>query len=123
MKKILVIDDEKDVRDLIRDLLEQEKFKVFTAEPQDALTAAKVEGPDLILLDIAMPQFDGYTICEKIKSEEVIQDIPVVFLTGKELSPEGIAEHCRKLKAVGYISKLSSPEDFLSKVRSALYQL
>lgn len=121
MKRILIVDDEKEIRELLRDKLSKSQYDVLTASSgKDALRIARDSRPNLILLDIAMPQMDGYAVCDEIKSESATQDIPVLFLTGKDLDPQGIEERCRELSASGYISKLSSLKELLDKLKETL---
>lgn len=121
MKKILVVDDEKEIRDLIKEKLTQDKYRVMTASSgTEALIICKTSRPDLILLDIAMPEIDGYETCAKLKQDPKTKDIPVLFLTGKDLEPEGIMERCKNLGVVGYISKLSTLKELLEKVREII---
>lgn len=120
MKKVLVVDDEKEIRELIKDKLLQNKFEVITASNGDeALNICKSNPPGLILLDIAMPEMDGYETCRKLKQDKNMKNIPVIFLTGKDLEPEGILDHCQDLSAAGYISKLSPLNELLEKVKEA----
>jgi len=121
MKKILVVDDEKEIRELIKDRLSQNKFEVILAQDaKEALRICKTNPPDLILLDIAMPEIDGYETCKRLKQEKSTKDIPVIFLTGKDLAPEAILDHCRDLSAAGYTSKLSTLKELIDKVKEAL---
>lgn len=121
MKKILVVDDEKDIRDLIKDALVRENFSVITSEGgEDAILLSKKEKPDLILLDIAIPLMDGYTICERIKKDGATKNIPVVFLTGKDLDTDSVIEHCQNLFVAGYISKMSPLKELLETVKEVL---
>lgn len=121
MKKILVVDDEKEIRDLIKERLAQNKYAVMTASSgEEALIICKRSLPDLILLDIAMPEMDGYSTCEKLKQDKKTKNIPVLFLTGKDLEPEGIIERCRNLDACGYISKLSTLKELLEKIEKII---
>jgi len=121
MKKILVVDDERAIRDLLKEKLEKSNFTVTVASSgQEALTICKEEPPDLLLLDIAMPGIDGYQTCEKLKQDHKTKDIPVLFLTGKELAPDGVIEHCRNLGARGHISKLSTLRELLSKIEEII---
>lgn len=83
MKKILVIDDEQDLADIIKALLEYEGFSVFVScEAKDGINKAKAEKPDLILLDIVMPGIDGPEVAKILRSETITKDIPVIFVTG-----------------------------------------
>jgi CheY-like chemotaxis protein len=122
MKKILVVDDEKEVVDLLKDVLTQNHFSVVTASSgSEAFEIAKTNDPDLILLDIAMPETDGYMTCDKLQSDKNTQNIPVLFITGKELDPEGVLMHCQNLSVSGYISKMSSLDEIMKGIRKSLF--
>ena len=83
MKRILVIDDDKDLTDTIKFVLEHEGYKVMSShEGEDGIIKAKEQKPDLILLDIMMPGMDGTKAISLLKEEPVTSNIPVVFLTG-----------------------------------------
>ncbi|MBM3246159.1 MAG: response regulator [Candidatus Omnitrophica bacterium] len=121
MKKILIVDDEKEIRDLLKEKLTHSDYKVKTAaDGQEAFALCKINPPDLILLDIAMPQMDGYAVCEKIKQDPKLKDIPILFLTGKDLEPTGILERCGDLGAAGHISKLSTLKELLDRVKETI---
>jgi len=121
MKKILVVDDERDVRDLIKDKLSQNKYAVMTAgDGKEALIIAKNSQPDLILLDIAMPEMNGYATCEKLKSDPTTKNIPILFLTGKDLDVDAIVQRCSDLGVSGYISKLSKLKDLLEDISKVI---
>lgn len=121
MKKILMVDDEVAIRDLLKEKLEESKYAVITASSgEEALAICKDSRVDLVLLDIAMPQMDGYQTCEKLREDHTTKDIPVLFLTGKELAPEGVTEHCINLGACGHISKLSTLKELLAKIREII---
>lgn len=121
MKKILVVDDEKEVRELIKAGLDKTKYATLTAaNGEEALNICKKNKPDLILLDIAMPMMDGYQVCEKLKQDPQTKDIPVLFLTGKDLDPRGIIERYEDLGACGYIPKPSTLKDLLDKIAEIL---
>ena len=121
MKKILIVDDEPEVRGLIKDKLSQNKYAIITAaNGEEALIIARNSPPDLILLDIAMPGMDGYAVCEKLKSEPITKNIPILFLTGKDLDPDAIVERCKDLGANGYISKLSKLKELLEDISKVI---
>lgn len=83
-KKILVVDDEQDLVETIRLKLSSEGYKVESANTGvEALEKAKQTKPDLILLDIMMPELNGYQVCKKIKEDDSLKNIPVVMLTAK----------------------------------------
>jgi putative two-component system response regulator len=116
---ILVVDDIPDNIDIITGILGAEyKIKAAT-NGKIALKVAKSSPmPDLILLDIAMPEMDGYEVCERLKAEEMTKGIPVIFVTAKG----EVADETRGLElgAVDYITKPVSPPIVLARVRNHL---
>ncbi|MEW6100858.1 MAG: response regulator [Candidatus Omnitrophota bacterium] len=121
MKKILVVDDEKEIRELIKEKLSKSDFNILTASNgKEAVEICKAEQPDLVLLDVAMPQMDGYQACQKLRDEKKTRNIPVLFLTGKDLAPESVLERCNTLSASGFVSKLSTLEELLKKIEEVL---
>lgn len=101
-KKILVIDDDPDLSYLLKARLEANKFEVITAyDGTEGLEKTKSEKPDLIILDILMPEKDGYVFVKELKSEEDIKDIPVIVISGKDtlkilFEKEGITDYLVK---------------------------
>jgi CheY-like chemotaxis protein len=121
MKRILIVDDEEDIRGLIKKKLEQSKYEAITVSGgQEALNICKTNKPDLILLDIAMPQMDGYETCEKLKQDKSTRDIPVLFLTAKDLEPEKIIERYNSLGACGYLTKPSTFKELLERIKKVI---
>ena len=121
MQKILVVDDEQDIRDMLKKRLEQAGYSAVTASGgEEAISSAKSDKPDLILLDIAMPLMDGYQACEKLKADKDTKDIPVLFLTAKDLAPQSIYERYEKLGAAGYMPKPSQFSDLLKKIKEII---
>lgn len=83
-KRILIVDDEKDIVDSLQFKLEHEGFDCVVAyDGQDGLLKARGENPDLILLDIMLPKMDGYKICRLLKFDENYRNIPIIMLTAK----------------------------------------
>jgi len=120
-KKVLIVDDEGDIRDFLKQRLLRHKYEAITASSgKEAPSICKMNRPDLVLLDIAMPELDGYETCKIIKQDIETKDIPILLLTGKELEPKGIIERCKELGAQGYISKLSRFEDLLAKIKEVI---
>lgn len=117
-KKILVVDDEENVRRLVRRILGKENIILEAGDGEVTLDIARSQKPDLILMDISMPKMDGYTACYKLKNNEVTKAIPVVMLTGigfalnKKLADE--------VGAVGYITKPFNPQELLDVVSQFL---
>lgn len=120
VNKILVVDDEKDIVDILKyNLLQQKEFEVLTAyNGRDAIKIAQDEKPDLILLDIMMPELNGFDVCKKLKSTPVTADIPVIFLTAKENEIDEIIG--LELGADDYVQKPLSPRKIIARVKSVL---
>jgi DNA-binding response OmpR family regulator len=114
--KILVIDDEPEITDIIETFLETAGYEVKSENSSEiGIEKAKTFMPDLVLLDIMMPSLDGYEICSELKKCEETKNIPVVFLTGKDArSDEGKSF---KVGGVLYIKKPFSCERLLDIVK------
>ena len=115
---ILVVDDVPDNLALARALLRQ-RYDVRTATSGDkALEMASAEPPDLILLDVMMPGLDGYETCVRLKADERLRQIPVIFLTARaEIEDE---ERGFSLGAVDYVTKPLNPSLLLARVNTHL---
>lgn len=117
--KILIVDDIPDNITIISNLLFDKKNEIFTARNgNQALKIAAVRNLDLILLDIAMPEMDGYEVCEKLKADPKTKDIPVIFLTAK-VQPEDIVQGF-DLGAVDYITKPFNASELIVRVDNHL---
>jgi putative two-component system response regulator len=116
---ILVADDAEDIRELLGALLAKDYDVKFAATGGEALLAADTEPlPDLILLDIELPDSDGFQVCAQLKSNPALADIPVVFVTGRT-DPQDEARGLRA-GAVDYLAKPISPPITLLRVRAQL---
>ncbi len=83
--RILVVDDEPHIRQILKFTLEKSGYQVFTAEDgEEALERAFEIKPNLVLLDVMMPKMDGFWLCRVLKSDPKLQHIPVIFLTAKD---------------------------------------
>ncbi|UCE66327.1 MAG: response regulator [Candidatus Zixiibacteriota bacterium] len=88
--KILVIDDEPEITDIVKAFLANAGYEVIVENsPVNAVEKAKKSKPNLVLLDIMMPFMDGYEVCAALKKEPDTTDIPVLFLTGKDANDDG----------------------------------
>jgi two-component system, cell cycle response regulator DivK len=118
-KRILVIEDQKDNRQILRDLLTNADFEVIEAvNGEDGVAAAVAQRPDLILMDIQLPGLDGYEATRRIKADAALRAIPVIAVTSYGLA--GDAEKARAAGCDDYISKPYSPRQLLAKVREYL---
>ena len=116
---ILIVDDTPDNISLLTGLLKEHyKIKIATSGIKALQIAAQHPTPDLILLDVMMPEIDGYETCRRLKSDLLTVDIPVIFLTAKN-QPED-EEKGLLLGAVDYISKPISPAVVLARVATQL---
>jgi len=120
-KRILVIEDQEDNRQILRDLLTSADFEVIeAADGETGLAAAAAHRPDLILMDIQLPGLDGYEATRRIKADAVLRVIPVIAVTSFALG--GDAEKARAAGCEAYIAKPYSPRQLLAKVREYLRQ-
>ncbi len=84
-KKILIVDDEKDIAQLIAFRLQAHRYKTILAhDGVDGLAKAKEENPDLVILDVMMPRLNGFEVCRLLKFDAKYKNIPVIFLTSKK---------------------------------------
>jgi len=118
MKKILLVDDEVDILEFLKYNLEQDNFEVLvSSNGKDALKKI-AQNPDLIVLDIMMPEMDGFEVYEQIKKNKEYQDIPIIFLTAKSGETDEIKG--LDLGASDYIQKPISPKKLIARIKSNL---
>jgi PAS domain S-box-containing protein len=118
--KILVVEDELEVGDLIQKCLERSGFEVVAVVPtaEEALAAARAKAPDLVLMDIVIPgEMDGVDAAAKLRFD---QGIPVIFLTGSV--DEHTLERAKHTEPIGYLLKPFDPEVLHTTIKSSLYQ-
>ncbi len=84
MAKLLVVDDEPSVAQMVARALQDEHSVTTCTYAPDALELAKAVGPDLVILDVMMPEMDGFEVCRRMRSDPVLADVPVIFLTAKD---------------------------------------
>jgi len=118
-KKILVIDDQPDNVFLLQDRLNREGIKVFTAyDGTSGIAKAEAEQPDLILLDVMMPDIDGFEVCAQISISETTKHIPIIMVTALNSSDD--IQKGFNCGAFDYIKKPYSKVELLARVKSAL---
>lgn len=118
-RKILVVEDEPDIRGLITFSLKYAGFAVIEAlNGEEALDKAVVEEPDLVLLDVRMPKLNGYEVCKLLKSQDATKDIPVVFISAR--GQEAEIKRGLELGAEEYILKPFAPDELGRRVQVIL---
>lgn len=118
MAKILVCDDEKDVVELISFLLEKDGYNVVTAKNgREALDVVGKEIPDLILLDVMMPEMDGYTVQTRLQEDPKTKAIPIIILTAKGQMRDVFA---MSSNVVAYMEKPFDPKSLRTKIQESL---
>jgi DNA-binding response OmpR family regulator len=119
MTKILIAEDEPDIRDLIAFTLRFAGYEVVScSNGEEAVELAKKESPDMILLDVRMPRMTGYDACKEIKSDPTMKDVPVVFLSAK--GQESEIRDGMEAGAEEYLLKPFAPDQLTERVRSVL---
>ena len=118
-KKILVVEDTEDNRQILRDLLSMAGYDMIEAhDGAEGVAQASEHKPDLILMDIQMPVMDGYEATRRIKADPALKSIPVIAVTSYALS-EG-EEKARAAGCDGYVAQPFSPRQMLAKVREII---
>ena len=117
--RILLVDDEPDIVETVSFMLQSRNYQVSVASGgQEGIEKAREEHPDLLLLDIMMPDIDGYDVCMKLKGDADTKDIPIIMLTAKGESEAVLKSH--SLGADDYVVKPFSLPTLLSKLRKFL---
>jgi len=120
--RIFVVDDEKDLTDLLHYQLGKEGFEVkFANNPFEALGKARDFNPDLIILDVMMPDLDGFQLLRMIRSDNLLQKVPVIMLTAKS----GVEHRIKGLEqgADDYLGKPFDSQELVLRIRSILKRL
>lgn len=119
MKKILIVDDEPNILMSLEFLMKKEGYEVFVArDGSEALDIISAERPDIVVLDIMMPNVDGYEVCRKIKDSQEMKHIQVVFLSAKS-KPEDI-EKGYEMGADLYLTKPFSTRNLVKEVKKLI---
>ena len=119
MIKILVIDDEANILRLVRDYLEQAGYQVLTtSNAETGLHALRRETPDLLVLDLGLPDQDGWDLTRQIRSDRQLANIPIIILTARVDDSDRIIG--LELGADDYITKPFNPREVVARVRAVL---
>jgi two-component system, OmpR family, alkaline phosphatase synthesis response regulator PhoP len=117
-RKILIVEDERDILDLVTHYLEKEGFRVRSATDGPAgLSAARQERPDLIVLDLMLPGMDGLEICRKLRADSS-NLVPIIILTAKADETDRVVG--LELGADDYLTKPFSPKELVARVKALL---
>ena len=118
-KRILIIEDQEDTRRILRDLLKSAGYEMIEAVTgEQGLVMARIHRPDLILMDIQLPDLDGYETSRRIKADPALQSIPIVAVTSYAMSGDDAKAY--EAGCVGYVTKPFSPRQLLAKLREFL---
>ncbi len=118
-KRILLVDDEESLVDMVKMRLEASGYEVIPAyDGPEGLELARKERPDLIILDLMLPKMDGYKVCGLLKKDSRYVDIPVIMLTAR--AQEEDLKLGQELGAEVYITKPFDPQALLSKIQELL---
>ena len=118
-KKILLVDDECELVEMIKFRLEAGGYSVITAyNGQEALNKARQEKPDLIILDLMLPKIDGYKVCRMLKFDEKYRHIPIILFTAR--AQETDRDMGKEVGADAYIVKPFEPQELMGKIGELL---
>ncbi len=113
-KKILVVEDEKSISDIIKYNLQKEGFTVYTAyDGEDALAKQSSLDPDLVLLDVMLPKIDGFTVCKKVREKSAV---PIIILTAKDEEVDKVLG--LELGADDYMTKPFGMRELLARIKA-----
>ena len=116
---ILIVDDTPANLQLLSKILSEQGYRVRPVPSGSmALSAARVEPPDLVLLDIRMPEMDGYTVCERLKADEKTRDTPIIFISALDATQEKVRAF--RVGGLDYITKPFQVEEVLARVETHL---
>lgn len=118
MKKILLVDDEKDIVEFLKYNLEQNNFSVIVGYNGEEALQMLNEKPDLIILDIMMPKLNGFDTCKRIREKNEFKNVPIMFLTAKDGEINEIKG--LELGANDFVQKPISPSKLIARVKSNL---
>lgn len=117
--KVLIVDDEENIRQLVKFHLEKENYTAIEAKDgQEALTMVEENLPDLIILDLMLPKVSGLDVCKKLKSNIKTSGIPIIMLTAKQDEVDMVLG--LEMGADDYISKPFSPRNLLARIKAVL---
>ena len=121
VKKILIADDDPDVLSILEKKLKQNNYDCLAlSKGREILQNCKSFLPDLLILDIIMPDSDGYLVASSLREDKTLKNIPIIFMTGKELDYSGIMKRISLFGLCDFITKPCTFEDLLAKVKKVI---
>src|SRR5512147_2968384 len=118
-EKILIVDDDIDSLKLIGMMLQRQGYEIVAASNgQQALGRAHADQPDLIILDVMMPDMDGYEVCRRLRHDPATQTIPIIMFTAKTLVDDKVAGF--EAGADDYLTKPTHPAELASRVKAVI---
>jgi two-component system cell cycle response regulator DivK len=118
-KRILVVEDHEENRRILRDLLTSAGYEMVEAVTgEQGVAMAEAKSPDLILMDIQLPELDGYEVTRRIRANPAIRPIPIIAVTSYALSGDDVMAY--QAGCTGYVTKPFSPRQLLAKIREYL---
>ena len=118
-KKILIVDDEPEIIDLLEMRLNRYGYKIITAfDGMEGLEKARKEIPDLIILDVMMPRMDGYSVCRMLKYDEKYKKIPIIIFTSRSQEADKVTG--KEVGADAYVPKPFEPDHLVKEVKRLL---
>lgn len=119
MKNVLIIEDVEDHLEIVKLILEQHGYNILVATTGlEGLNSARTNSPDLVILDVVLPEMNGYEVCKEIKNGTGTKEIPVIMLSVRS-NPEDI-ETAYKAGADKYITKPFNLDDLIKEVKKHL---
>ncbi|HEX2867114.1 MAG TPA: response regulator transcription factor [Ignavibacteriales bacterium] len=116
--KIMLVDDEQDIVELLRYNIEREGFQVISAFNGREALEKMSEKPDMIILDVMMPEMDGYEVCRRIRENKLLCHIPIIFLTAKSAEADEVMG--LEMGADDFVAKPISPKKLVARIRANL---
>jgi len=118
-EKILIVEDDPDIVEMIDYNLKKEGYRIISVlNGEDAIGIAEKENPDLIILDLMLPEMDGFQVCKHLRSEEKTSSVPIIMLTAKSQETDKVVG--LELGADDYMTKPFSPRELVARIKAVL---
>ena len=119
LPRILIVEDDADLTEMLTTYFRMQKYDVLTAAwGRDALAISAEEPLDLVILDIRLPDIDGYEICQQLRTQRRTQDVPIIFMTEKSDRVDRL--HGLEMGVVDYVTKPFDNQELILRVRNAI---